>query len=318
MDLKKLQLCFKTGGLLALTPPSITSSKPTIFQRCYIVLVFVLYTAAVIWSKILKKKLYAKYNLIQLLLHLIIDLNLYIHTCYSLVLLLTTKRRQWFKLVKNLSRIDHFATENTNNLLFALALVLFWVASILTSAVWLYFFGWSFFKKFIVEYFQVYSEFFYMVLACTILNMMLERYKVQSFLLREQIKCGRKKTLKDIFELLKQIKFNVFMLKQAVDAFNEIFGWVILLNIFYGCTKSLIFLNGLVKSEEQWSEYSVGVRLVLNLSKYSSILVYCVRYVMLQDLSLNLSILGRHCLDNFALRHRFERIQTLGRSIWTT
>ncbi|XP_068901854.1 uncharacterized protein [Tenebrio molitor] len=96
------------------------------------------------------------------------------------------------------------------------------------------------------------------ITTCTILNMMLERYKVQSFLLREQIKCGRMKTLKDIFELLKQIKFNVFMLKQAVDAFNEIFGWVILLNIFYGCTKSLIFLNGLVKSEEQWSEYSIA------------------------------------------------------------
>jgi hypothetical protein len=318
MDLKKLQLGFKTGGLLALTPPSITSFKPTILQRCYIILVFFLYTAAALWSKIQKKKLYARYNYIQFFLHLMVDSNLYINNWYPLVLLLTTKRRQWFKLVKGLRRIDGFATNNTNNLTFVIALVIFWMASVLTSAVWLYFLGWNFYRIYIVEYLQVYSAFFYMALACTVLNMMLERYKFQSSLLREQIKCGRKKTSKDVVELFKQIKFNVFMLKQAVDAFNEIFGWIILLNIFYGCTRSLVFLYDLVKGEDQWSEYSVGARIALNLSRHSSIFVYCVRYLMLQDFSLNLSVVDRHLLDNFALRHRFERIRSLGRSISTT
>jgi hypothetical protein len=230
---------------------------------------------------------------------------------------LTTKRRQWFKLVNNLSRIDRFATDNTSNLAFVIALVIFLVATILNAS-WLYSFGWNFLRIYIVEYFQVCSEFFYMVLACTVLNMMLERYKSQSSLLREQIKCGRKKTSKEVVKVLKQIKFNVFMLKQAVDAFNQIFGCIILLNVWYGCTRGLVFLNSLVNGEEQWSEHSVGIRLVLYLSKHSAISTYCVRPGIFQDLSLNLSILDHNFLDNFALRHRFERIQTLGKFISAT
>jgi hypothetical protein len=317
MDLKKLQFWFKTGGLLALTPPTITSFKPTIPQRCYIVLVFCLYTVAVLWGNIQKTKFSTKYNYIQLLLNLMVDLNLYVHTCYSLVLLLTTKRRQWFKLVNNLSRIDRFATDNTSNLAFVIALVIFLVATILNAS-WLYNFGWNFLRLYLVEYFQVYSEFFYMVLACTFLNMMLERYKSQSSLLREQIKCGRKKTSKEVVKVLKQIKFNVFMLKQAVDAFNQIFGWIILLNIFYGCTRGLVLLYSLVKGEEQWSGHSVGITVVLSLSKHSAISTYCVRPGIFQDLSLNLSILDHPFLDNFALRRRFERIQSLGTFISAT
>jgi hypothetical protein len=232
MDLKKLQFWFKTGGLLALTPPTITSFKPTIPQRCYIVLVFCFYTVAVLWGNIQKTKFSTKYNYIQILLNLMVDLNLYVHTCYSLVLLLTTKRRQWFKLVNNLSRIDRFATDNTSNLAFVIALVIFLVATILNAS-WLYNFGWNFLRIYIVEYFQV-------------------------------------------------------------------------------------FLNSLVNGEEQWSEHSVGIRLVLYLSKHSAISTYCVRPGIFQDLSLNLSILDHNFLDNFALRHRFERIQTLGKFISAT
>ncbi|XP_068901853.1 uncharacterized protein [Tenebrio molitor] len=213
---------------------------------------------AVLWGNIQKTKFSTKYNYIQILLNLMVDLNLYVHTCYSLVLLLTTKRRQWFKLVNNLSRIDRFATDNTSNLAFVIALVIFLVATILNAS-WLYNFGWNFLRIYIVEYFQVYSEFFYMVLACTVLTMMLERYKSQSSLLREQIKCGRKKTSKEVVKVLKQIKFNVFMLKQAVDAFNQIFGCIILLNVWYGCTRGLVFLSSLVNGEEQWSEHSIAI-----------------------------------------------------------
>jgi hypothetical protein len=108
------------------------------------------------------------------------------------------------------------------------------------------------------------------------------------------------------------------MLKQAVDAFNQIFGCIILLNVWYGCTRGLVFLSSLVNGEEQWSEHSVGIRLVLYLSKHSAISTYCVRPGIFQDLSLNLSILDHNFLDNFALRHRFERIQTLGKFISAT
>jgi hypothetical protein len=108
------------------------------------------------------------------------------------------------------------------------------------------------------------------------------------------------------------------MLKQAVDAFNQIFGWIILLNIFYGCTRGLVLLYSLVKGEEQWSGHSVGITVVLSLSKHSAISTYCVRPGIFQDLSLNLSILDHPFLDNFALRRRFERIQSLGTFISAT
>jgi hypothetical protein len=275
MDLKKLQFCFKTGSFLSLTPPSLTSLKPTILERLYILLVFSLYTVAVIWNKTQKMKFYATHSSIKLILHLMVDLNLCCHTCYTLVLLLTTKRRQWFKLVNGLSKIERFATTNTNIWMFVVVLVIFWAVSTLTAAVWIYFFGWNFFKIYVVEFVQVYSQFFHMVLACIVLNMVLERYKVQSC----QIKCGRKKRSRDVVKLLKQVKFNVFVLKQAVDAFNEIFGWVILFNIFFGCSKGLAFIDSLVNSTNPWSRDNVGTRVLLSLTKHSAILTYCVRFV---------------------------------------
>ncbi|XP_068901855.1 uncharacterized protein [Tenebrio molitor] len=162
---------------------------------------------------------------------------------------------------------------------------------------------------YIVEHFQVYSEFFYMALACTVLNMMLERYKVQSCLLRDQIKCRKRN---DVVKLLKQIKFNVFMLKQAVDAFNEIFGWIgicwtillcdtvlkefellkkilllketvncfndifggtILLNILFSSLKSIIYLDRIVKSQDVSADHTSGFFVLLHLTQIGVIVI---------------------------------------------
>jgi hypothetical protein len=296
MDLRKLQFCFKVGSFLTLTPPSLTSLKPTVLERFYVSLVFLLYTIATICNKLQKKQFYPILSSVQLIFHLMVDLILGLHTCYCLVLLLTTRRRQWFKLVNGLSRIERFSTSNTNNWRFVVALVIFAAASISTTSLWMYLVGWLYFKIYVIEYVQVYTEFFYMVLACTILNMVLERYKSQSCLMRDQIKFG-KKTTKDVVKLLKQVKLNVFMLKEAVDAFNEIFGWVILLNIFFGCSKGLSFLYNLLESESSSSEDSIGVVVFLSFTKHCTIVTYCVRFTIFIYFFFNHSVLDCNCSD---------------------
>ncbi|RZC35689.1 hypothetical protein BDFB_014551, partial [Asbolus verrucosus] len=61
------------------------------------------------------------------------------------------------------------------------------------------------------------------------------------FLLREKV--STKKQL----NYLRKIKRNIFFLKDSVDVFNDIFGWIFLFNIIFGVSRSLIHLDLIVQ-----------------------------------------------------------------------
>jgi hypothetical protein len=57
--------------------------------------------------------------------------------------------------------------------------------------------------------------------------------------------------------ILLKVKRNLLVLKETVDHFNDIFGWAILLNIFFGSLRGLIYLDDAIK----------GVDSIKNVSK---------------------------------------------------
>jgi hypothetical protein len=47
--------------------------------------------------------------------------------------------------------------------------------------------------------------------------------------------------------ILLKVKRNLLVLKETVDHFNDIFGWAILLNIFFASLRGLIYLDDTIK-----------------------------------------------------------------------
>jgi hypothetical protein len=49
--------------------------------------------------------------------------------------------------------------------------------------------------------------------------------------------------------MLRESQKNLYMLKEATDVFNDIFGWSTLLNIFSNSIRTLTFLDMFLRSE---------------------------------------------------------------------
>jgi gustatory receptor len=116
--------------------------------------------------------------------------------------------------------------------------------NVYTFYVWIDVIGVKFIKGYCVESLQVYSQFFNTVFACVILKMIQSRYKYQKFLLNPHLTLARKQ-LSNL--ILLKVKRNLLVLKETVDHFNDIFGWAILLNIFFASLRGLIYLDDTIK-----------------------------------------------------------------------
>ena len=70
------------------------------------------------------------------------------------------------------------------------------------------------------------------------------------------------------------------MLKETSDAFNEIFGWTILLNIFFGALRALIYLDVAIKGNENFESSSAVGNTFQIISHASVIILFWVSSVV--------------------------------------
>ena len=279
MDLVLIELNFKLGRLLALTPPSLKRQSPNFFEKVYIFFVFSIYTVGEGYMLQQKITHYSQMTPIRLILRFMLEGTLFIYNFYSPLALVTRKRQEWFNLVENFGKIECLSQRNSHNLVFIVSHVVFGAASIFTTYVWLTYFGFMFYQMYILEYIQVYSQYFYTVFACIILRTLLSRYEKQSILLRERLQVG-KNTSDDLANFMKETKFNMFTLREIVDTFNEIFGWVILFCIVYGATKFLNCLYDLIKGSGLLRNRTYVEKILIFFSQNVSILLFLVSGVI--------------------------------------
>ncbi|RZB40777.1 7tm 7 domain containing protein [Asbolus verrucosus] len=273
MDLNIIKLIFKFGKFLALTPSSIEPATLSCFEKCYIFLTFSIYTVGVIVTLISRKIFYDQLTIIRLFLRLLLDIDLYFFNCYIALAPMLTKKRQWFKLFKYLPKID------ASHLIFLVNVVF-------SFYVWLTKLNWNFFKLYLLEYFQMYSQFFYLVLGCIILQMLLSRYRHQTLLLRQQIQVGRIRLPSEFPRVLRKVQFNILMLKEVADIFCDIFGWVILFIIFFTTLKYLGYLDNVVKGENSHVPTDIGLRISISISQNATLVLFSIgilSFVLLCD-----------------------------------
>jgi hypothetical protein len=140
-------------------------------------------------------------------------------------------------------------------MIFFVSNAIYLAVSVYTVSVWTRALGVRFVNTYIFELLPVYSQFFITVSICVILKMIQSRYKYQKVLLIRHFTQARKQLS---YLILLKIKRSLLVLKDAVDLFNDIFGWNILLSIFFGALRSLIYIETTIRREDNVRGHDVA------------------------------------------------------------
>jgi hypothetical protein len=170
----------------------------------------------------------------------------FIHDFNILITVKFYKQTQWFQLIKYLRHTCHKSKFRLYYLQFVIlqlseVLILLYGASFFS-----FFLGISETTGMIFVCSEMYFQRFYVILRCIILEMLSYRYQHQHRLLKVRSKNIR---IQHFYQMLRESQKNLYMLKEATDVFNDIFGWSTLLNIFSNSIRTLTFLDMFLRSE---------------------------------------------------------------------
>jgi hypothetical protein len=258
-DLRVIQLLVKVGKCLALTPFSLTDSKPCRLEKIYKFGLLTLYTVVTICTWYTRMVYYAGISKIQLACKVLIDLNAYAHSCYTLVVV---KKQQWFTLMHTLAKIDNPYSQEPHVLSALVPLVAFGVVTLSEMYYWYESFGLISLCFFFFEVLRSYCQFFYTIFTCIILRMILARYRYQNLLCRQKI-------------LLARFKHNFHELTSAIRIFNELFGWSILLDVSVIIPRIITLVHFLIRgSKIRFKFKSQNLFLVQNCELISVLVIF--------------------------------------------
>ncbi|KAJ3620387.1 hypothetical protein MTP99_004340 [Tenebrio molitor] len=216
------------GKILALTPPY--NPELTLFRKIYSTVVLAAITVGVIISTI-NKRLYRNFISIKIAEHFVLDGSLLIFNYCSITAVTFWKRRQWKELVENLKIIADAEIWSSVVVFIALQFL-----GVLTLTFALYtridMYGFEYVSRYNVDYLQDYMLYSYNTILYVIARMIFINYKlINKFLWQVLHRTGDCET--NCHLKLKQIETHLYLLKDTVDIFNDIFGWPIFFIIVY-------------------------------------------------------------------------------------
>jgi hypothetical protein len=248
MDTKIIDMIFRFGHILSITPQSVKlNRKLTYFQKFFGLLIYVLITTSFNFYFFAIKQINTNPSDTQRILTILMMVIFAMYDFNILIIVKFHKQSQWFHLMRSLGDTQchknkfrryylQFVTSQLMEIILILAgvgfhLIFLNVVNMLGA---------------LLICIEVYLQFFYLVVRCIILEMLLSRYQYQKEVL---LKAKPKKVLMQYFhKVLVESKKNLYVLKEAADVFNDIFGWTTLLNIFSTFLRTLILLDGIIRN----------------------------------------------------------------------
>ncbi|XP_044261048.1 uncharacterized protein LOC123009019 [Tribolium madens] len=245
--MKKIQIFFNFGRVLAVTPSNLNNRKRTLGQKFYFFAIIVLYTGGAISSQIFRD--YSKSTTSELAMRLFKDFLRHSHTFYILGPLALTKRHHWFKLFEILQKDDTLSGPDP---IFFWCFLAWHCLFITIIVVWIrlcfLLLGLKLIQTHGYEYFQLYFQVFFMFFACVLLEMFRKRYEVKKIELGQITRFWSNKSHE-------KFKVDIFRLALGVGTFNKIFGPMFILNVFYVSDLFLLYVNSLIKSQKSIDVY---------------------------------------------------------------
>ncbi|XP_044264978.1 uncharacterized protein LOC123011551 [Tribolium madens] len=247
MSLRLVNLVFKIGSLLALTPARIEKNRLVFPSKAYALLWIILFTAGVSISAFYRKVSYEKLTPVVLTIQVATDTVLFVLNI-STIIITATKRHQWNRFINILKFLKNRNEKGD----------LFWfLPFLLTNVVFVVIFtyytynvvpimGVEFFKLYAVEYFQFYAQLIVYYLIYEFLNQILNGFNDLSKTMSKLWKMQPNRLHKLSF---KRLKSNFCALAECIEIFNTTFGWLFLLSMGFTVLQLLGFMNYLLSGK---------------------------------------------------------------------
>jgi hypothetical protein len=247
MDLQIIETIFSVGKFTALTPSSTKNHNPHWWQKLYEVSIFLVYVVSFILTASGNNSVRATLTSIQFGLIILYELNQFINVSYILIVMMRVRRSLWFRLIESLAGVQSGSRRIPLKLIFAMSQLIY--CGLITLRLYTALQHADLTRAILgaVTCYQQYTQFFYMVVTPILLILLLSRYEHLRETLSQVTKARSQLHSKQIVDILKKLKNSILTLNEAVEIFNDIFGWTILFNIVNGSSRILIYLDVIIK-----------------------------------------------------------------------
>lgn len=255
MSFTLLKIMFKIGSVLSITPSSINITYPTIKEKIRVTAMATMYTLINIFSVYHRKTIYEEFIHVTLAVKIVIDLSIYVFTVYTLIASIS-KRSQWFFFLRNLKYIEiSHKNEKLRIFCFVSSNIIYFLVMTSVTLDFTSRNGAEFYKQYALEYVQLYILFFISYLLSISVLMIRSCYHQVDITFAKGVKILSKKHLKQnyLLTVLNKIKNDLNILKETVDYFNDIFGWIFLLILIMSSCQIITSLDRMFNSSDHSS-----------------------------------------------------------------
>jgi hypothetical protein len=242
MCLQQMQILFNVGKLFALSPSTVDVKSITHLQKIWAMLML---STLTIWmfNCISYKNFYTPYIHIKMIICLLTDIALLSIYVTAVTDVTFRKRDHWFKLMKNLKLIhlcDNSVRSMKNYTTFLVGNGIYIVVMGFTTFSWYELQGVRYFREFSCTMILMYAKYLQKLILYVILKMIAGKYHSLSQQLRSLT--AKSKTQR-IVVVLRRIKYFIEVLKDTVNIFNGMFGWLITLILTFTFLHLLNYLD---------------------------------------------------------------------------
>ncbi|EFA01378.1 gustatory receptor 29 [Tribolium castaneum] len=258
MDFTALDVLLSIANVSAAIP-TLRKIRSTCFRTTYKMCVFITFTFCLAFTFYNRFFFYVKLSGLKLIIRIFVDIALTLLDYYILIGVYVFKEK-WITLIKNLKRLESVPPKKKHPHLITIACTHFAnISAIMYNTVlWARILKSTYYKAFSFELMQLHLKFLYNFIIYVILEMMISRYTFVKHLLTNQQKN---------IQVLKKCTYSVYLLKETVDIFNDLFGWPILFTVMYASLRILYCFESIIRD-------SAAARIHLILGDVAIILLY--------------------------------------------
>jgi hypothetical protein len=244
-----MNFIFRFGNIFSLTPPSARLKRRLpLHHKIRSFFVFTVLMINIFYNIYVRRVSYSKLSITQVTMVALTNIIDCLHNSYIFVIIKIYKHIKWAKLLKYLQQTHcHNNKIKTYYLQFVTSQLV--VLSILTAEICiaLLIFEGSVILPIIWIWISTYLQIFDATLRCIILQMVLSRYQYQNFVFKRA--SSHKLDYYSLLKILRGTKKNMFILKNAVEIYNDMFGWTTLFNIFVASFRTLFNIDILLRRD---------------------------------------------------------------------
>lgn len=236
-----LKTISKIGSFVALSPAQTENASLFSLNKLYvfsIISFYLIVSIVVIFFRIIFFN--SVTNLIQIFLQFAKTLVACLITLYFFISSASVDRKSWRKLIDRIHKVKSPTKEKSYFSFYLSAHLLFALLSIAS----IYFLKaiekleFTIICVIITRYFEIYSQYYYLLSMNAILKILLQKYNQQITFIKNVFKNHQ-----FLEKKLLTLKFNIYTLRTSCNAFNKVFGWKFFFIILFSSLKLLTYLH---------------------------------------------------------------------------